>query len=465
MRKKVTGKMAIVLLIVGLLFTPVGVFARGKTDASAVNITFWTALTTTADKEIHSTLIKKFEAENPGITVTAEYVSHKDWFTRLMTSVTSGDTPDIVLCDQSEVSWMYYQDMLEPMNSVLKKIDPTGTDFVSGKASIASCQTPDGQVWGIPFSTNINAIWYRKDILAKAGIDPASIKTWDDLYNASEKTKGNGLTAVGMALAREAAYQQLLIWTNANGGNFFDEKTGAYLLDIPGERKKVAEALEYLKKLNNNGMFPSGISNWMWVDYRTAMANGELVFTSSWAGDIGVTADINPPMLDNLGVIVHPSGPSAGMYPPYHDAGLWAWSVPKNKNQAKAEVAVKWVEFFFRPENVALACSARPVYNLPLQRSVLRSDEFYKDPVTAKFKPQINYLFENALPTARRVGFEAGPSIVAGQIQSQLFLSDAVQNYLFNGWTLERTMTFIDTSLKGVMKEFNYPLEGPFVKK
>ena len=449
------------LVVFILLISVLTVFASGTNESEGkTHLTFWTALTTTADQQAHQKIIEAFQAENPDIEVTVEYVSHKDWYTRMMTSVTSGDYPDMVLCDQSEVAWMYYQGMLAPMNDVLSAIDPTGTDFVSGKASIDSCRTRDGNVWGIPFSMNINAIWYRADILNDLGIDPDSIRTWDDLYEVCELVKDQGYTAMGMALAREAAYQQLCIWSNANGCNFFDEENGAYLLDIPSERKKVEDALLYLKKLNDNGMMPAGVSNWMWVDYRTAMANGEVVFTSSWGGDIGVASEVNPDMLKNLSVMVHPVGPDGEEYPPYHDAGIWAWTITARAYETKKDAIDKWIEFFFEPENISIACAARPVYNLPLQKSVLESDVFYSDPITEMFKDEIEYLFEYALPTARRVGFEAGPSIVAGQISSQLFLSDAVQNYLFNNWSLEETMEYIDSNMKDVMEEFNYPIDG-----
>ena len=163
---------------------------------------------------------------------------------------------------------------------------------------------------------------------------------------------------------------------------------------------------------------------------------GQLVdlFVQFYAGMCFDFPEVNPDMLKNLSVMVHPVGPDGEEYPPYHDAGIWAWSITAGAYETKKDAIDKWIEFFFEPENISIACAARPVYNLPLQKSVLESDVFYSDPITEMFKDEIEYLFEYALPTARRVGFEAGPSIVAGQISSQLFLSDAVQNYLFNNW-------------------------------
>jgi raffinose/stachyose/melibiose transport system substrate-binding protein len=38
--------------------------------------------------------------------------------------------------------------------------------------------------------------WYNKDLAAKAGVDPATIKTWDDFLGAVKKCKDAGLTPV-----------------------------------------------------------------------------------------------------------------------------------------------------------------------------------------------------------------------------------------------------------------------------
>ena len=32
--------------------------------------------------------------------------------------------------------------------------------------------------------------------------------------------------------------------------------------------------------------------------------------------------------------------------------------------------------------------------------------------------------------------------------------------YLFNNWSLEETMEYIDSNMKDVMEEFNYPIDG-----
>lgn len=450
------------ILVVAMMFLLLASDIQAK---KVTTITFWTPLTTKADKDIHAQLIKNFEKKHPNIKVVPEYVSHSDWFVRWMTAISSKQMPDLALLDNGQASWLYEKGLSLPLEDLVKEIDPDKKEFVYSKSDILAFQTPDGHIWAIPYTVNVNTIWYRKDLLAKAGISPESIKTWDDLFYAAKKASNPPeVYGIGMALARELAAQQMLfVWTNANNGNFFDPKTGAYLVDQPETRKKVKEALEFLKKLYDNRLLPPGVSTWMWNDYRLAMAKGKLVFTSSWGGDIGVARDQNPAMLDNLGVMPHPSGPSADGYPPYHDAGAWAWALIKNDNKDKIAAAKEWLRFFFQPDNVALATTARPVYNIPVLKSVLKSKVFLSDPTTKKFIKEINFLYSQILPTTRRVGQEAGPTPIIGLIQAELFPSDAVHNYLFNGWDIDKTIDYLDTNFKKLFKNINYPYEkGPF---
>ena len=461
-------KLCLLVILVFTITMFLFLIGAAQSTKEITTISFWTPLTTEADKVVHSKLIEKFETENPDIKVVPEYVSHKDWFTRWMTAIVSKQTPNLALCNTSQSAWLYEQNMSLPLEDLVNEIDPNKTEFVYSRSTIPAFQTPDGHIWAIPFVVNINALWYRKDLLAEAGISPDSIKTWDDLYKAAEKISSPpDLYGIGMALTRELGAQQMLfVWTNANNGDLFSPETGAYQFDDPETRQKAKEALEFLKKLYVNGILPPGVSTWIWNDYRLAMAKGKLVFTCSWGGDVGVARDQNPSMLENLSVMPYPSGPSADTYPPFHDASGWAWALIKNEDKDKIDAAMKWLRFFFEPDNVALATTARPVYNIPVLKSVLTSPVFLQDPTTNMFKEEIKFLYEEILPLTRRAGTEAGPTPIVAVYAAELFPSDAVQNYLFGDWDVDQSLDWLDSKFKELFKNVDYPYEeGPFPKK
>ncbi len=52
--------------------------------------------------------------------------------------------------------------------------------------------------YGVPFTAYQVMLFYNEDILSENGIDPASLKSWDDLMAACEKLKANGVQPFDM---------------------------------------------------------------------------------------------------------------------------------------------------------------------------------------------------------------------------------------------------------------------------
>jgi raffinose/stachyose/melibiose transport system substrate-binding protein len=54
--------------------------------------------------------------------------------------------------------------------------------------------TVNGKIYGVPMHTSQVGFFYNKDLFAKAGVDAATIKTWDDLLAAVKKLQDAGIT-------------------------------------------------------------------------------------------------------------------------------------------------------------------------------------------------------------------------------------------------------------------------------
>ena len=52
----------------------------------------------------------------------------------------------------------------------------------------------DGKIYGVPYAQSQTGFFYNKELMAKAGVDGAKIKTWDDLLDAVKKLKAAGVT-------------------------------------------------------------------------------------------------------------------------------------------------------------------------------------------------------------------------------------------------------------------------------
>jgi raffinose/stachyose/melibiose transport system substrate-binding protein len=60
--------------------------------------------------------------------------------------------------------------------------------------SVLSAFTVNGRIYGVPFALTEVGFFYNKALFAKAGVDGAAIKTWDDMLGAVKKLKAAGIT-------------------------------------------------------------------------------------------------------------------------------------------------------------------------------------------------------------------------------------------------------------------------------
>ena len=106
--------------------------------------------------------------------------------------------------------------LLAPANDV--GIDTTGFD-----ANLAGPGTVDGVTYGVPIGANTLGLYYNKDILDKAGVDPASITDWASLDGALAKVNAAGYKGITFSgIAGEEGVFQFLPWFWGAGANLKD---------------------------------------------------------------------------------------------------------------------------------------------------------------------------------------------------------------------------------------------------
>ena len=81
--------------------------------------------------------------------------------------------------------------------------------------------TYEGKMYGMPDLSSARALFYNKDLFAKAGI-AAPPKTWDEFVADAKKISalGNGTVGYAMPLGPEEAQAEFSIWLFNNGGDW-----------------------------------------------------------------------------------------------------------------------------------------------------------------------------------------------------------------------------------------------------
>jgi multiple sugar transport system substrate-binding protein len=199
-----------------------------------------------------------------------------------------------------------------------------------------SAATYDGQLYGLQPGANTLAIFYHKDVLAKAGVQPP--KTWAELKTAAKKlTNGKQYGFAFNATADyEGAWQFLPpMWTN--GGDETDLKS-----------PQVAEALQLWKDLVDDGSVSKSAVNWKQSDVNDQFIAGKaaMMLNGPWQIPSLQKAKVD------FGVVPFPiNKPGQTSVAPL---GGEAWTVAETGNDAKKAKAAELVKCMNTDENQML---------------------------------------------------------------------------------------------------------------
>ncbi|SEO77083.1 sugar ABC transporter substrate-binding protein [Actinacidiphila rubida] len=141
-----------------------------------------------------------------GVTVKRTAYDTTDLGNKALLAAQQGNAPDVMLVDNPVVSTLVEAGILNKMNEV-------GIPTTSVQKNIIGAGVVDGAPYGVPIGANTLALFYNKNVLAAAHIDPASITTWDTLTAALEKVKAAGKKGITFsAIGTEEGSFQFLPW-------------------------------------------------------------------------------------------------------------------------------------------------------------------------------------------------------------------------------------------------------------
>src|SRR5205823_4639944 len=103
---------------------------------------------------------------------------------------------------------------------VLTDTGTTKVDSAAVKPNLLAAGQLNGRTYGIPVGANTLALYYNKDILRAAGVDPAGVRDWSSLTAALAKVKAAGKRGIAFsAIGTEEGSFQFLPWFWGAGAN------------------------------------------------------------------------------------------------------------------------------------------------------------------------------------------------------------------------------------------------------
>src|SRR5690606_19443529 len=150
-----------------------GIAAGMAVTASAqdkITLTFanWAAAEGTTRPGIEK-VIADFEAANPDIKIVSEAISFSEIARQLVLRARSGNPPDVAQIAGNDTVLLGSTGALEPLDGYVSEELAANL-----KPGADAGLRANGALFAFPWNQSPAGFWYNKDIMEKAGLDPAS---------------------------------------------------------------------------------------------------------------------------------------------------------------------------------------------------------------------------------------------------------------------------------------------------
>jgi sn-glycerol 3-phosphate transport system substrate-binding protein len=327
------------------------------TALAPVTITFWYALGGTSG-ETFAAMVNEFNETNPdNITVEATYSGdYGETAQKVIAAIASDSLPNGGIIAAAPL-WTGR----EGNYKIQEYIEgPDGLDVEDFWPVLWTYNEYDGKVSSLPFNNSTPVLYYNKDLMAKAGLDPEKPpQTWDELKSmATQIVEEAGEGVVGVNIRSEDWVLKAFILQN-DGKIMSDDATEPLFNAEAG-----VEALTFWKSLIDEGLMPPAQHG---SQARELFIAGQMGFLYDSTGSVGTVlqgAQFNwdtafMPMKVKYGATV--GGAALALFP---------------STEEKEDATWKFLKWLLSPENCAKWTEATGY--VPVRESVLQSEQIQK---------------------------------------------------------------------------------------
>ena len=342
--------------------SPTSTVASGQVTGT---ITLWAQ---GAEGQDLPTLLKGFEAENPGVKVNVTAIPWSDAHAKYQASIAGGTTPDVA---QMGTTWM--ADFADAFQTVPAGVD-TGDIFPDAKTAAVV----KGATVGVPWYVDTRVIYYRTDLAAKAGYSSPP-KTWADFQAMAKamQTKAGAKWGIELPPGGSDSFQSMMPFAWSDGASLMDTAGSKWTLNTP----QMVDALKYYQSFFTQGIADRNLS--------TAVGAQESAFVDGSAPMfIGAPSEISA--LDQAGGAGFSAKYSVMPFPKQQSSTSFVGGsdLVVFRNSPHAAAAWKLVQYLSRA-NVQ-AGWYKATGDLPAAQSAWNDPALSSDPKSAVFKQQLS---------------------------------------------------------------------------
>ena len=275
-------------------------------------------------------LAAEYQKEHDGVTINVTDIGYDNAYDKISVGMQAGTgLPDIITLE-TDRSPGYITGFPNALTDLTPSLGDDKADFDPFKWAAGS--DADGKLRVAPWDSGPVGLFFRADYFKDAGIDPASIKTWDELVDAGVTIKEKtGHTLISTGLTGSGLFQMLL---QQQGQGLFDAAG-----DITFSTPEAVQVLTLIKSMNDKGLIKN-VKGW---DARvTSAKDGDSAVTPEAVWWIGTLEGEAPELSGKYGVRDLPVFSDGGART--SNSGGSGLAVPTQaKNPALATDFVKYV--------------------------------------------------------------------------------------------------------------------------
>ena len=277
--------------------------------------------------DLLKTAIPEFE-QATGIKVNVESLQESQLTTKLTTEfATNSSSVDVFMTRPLQEAKMFYKNgWYAPL---------AGYDFSDFPSNAMNAATFGSKAYLVPLVTEWEVLYYRKDLLKKAGIPVPT--TFAELEAAAKKLNDPAAGIIGFASRGKgaAAVTQLSSFIYSSGGLYLDKGKAVF------DQKPAMDAVRFYGKLLAN-YGPQGATSLSWENIMPLFQAGKVALWTDASVFYGQIVDPSKSQIpaEAVGIATFPAGPKGSA--PYTVAS-WGMAVAKqSKNKDAALKFLTW---------------------------------------------------------------------------------------------------------------------------
>ncbi len=400
----------------------------------------WSRMTGLAQESTIAILDNYNKQNDKGVTVEFVYIPQTEGSQadeKLLTAVAGGTPPALHYADRFTVPQFAQQGFFTKITDLANGAGVQEADYYP----FAWAETVyKGDIYALSFDTDTRALWYNKDIMTEAGLDPEKPPTTlDELREATAaltvKDANGRITRYGFNPLYDQAWSYT--WGFAFQGEFQDPET----LRITAAHPNNIQAMQFIKDFVDE----IGVEE---IDAMLAACAGSACNDANdyfWTGQSAMTCSGNWKVAQahrykpdvNYGVVPMP-GPD-GPAPFASWAGGWSWAIPTGVKEV--ENAFDALSYLCGPEGQLKY--NKDTFHIPTNIKASEDPFFREDPLHA--------VFVDLLPVSH-----TRPPIPAGSMLWDLLFTAFRDEIPHGTKTPEQALTDVDTAVNAELEKMGF---------